>query len=202
MIDRTSAEDSAVPAIGDTPAPEYANNQVLEQLRGLREVFDAKIRYDEARERLVEAMSEELLAYRQDLYQKLLRPVLLDLIGLYDDLMQVLESADSAPTTNTQLGFFRDSIEQILERNGAELFAIDGEDIDRTHQKVVQVTETPNQNLDRRLDRRLRPGFSWNGKVLRPEWVTAYRYVAAPPEQGQLAAATGNDLPTQTTDPQ
>ena len=42
----------------------------------------------------------------------MLRPVLLDLVGLYDDLTQVLEAAGSAPEETTHLEFFRDSVEQ------------------------------------------------------------------------------------------
>jgi molecular chaperone GrpE (heat shock protein) len=202
MSDRASAEEYTDPADVEIGVREDPMDLVLEQLKSLREAFDAKIRYDETRERLVESMSDELTAYRKDLYQKLLRPVLLDLIGMYDDLTQMLEPAACQPETAEQLGFLRDGIEQILARNGAERFVIDGETIDRARQKVVRVTETPKPDLDRQVERRLRAGFSWNGKVLRPEWVSAYRYVGDSTEGPALPTAEAtNDLPGETADP-
>jgi len=194
MNDRPGAEDGPDPAIGEMDNREDSVTPVLRELKDLREAFDAKIRYDEGRERLIESMSEELSGYRQNLYQKLLRPVLLDLIGLHDDLLQVLESADCPGVTTAHLEFFRGTVEQILARNGADPFVTDGETIDRVSQKVVSVTDTSDADLDRRLERRLRPGFTWNGKVLRPEWVRAYRYTPLPAaDSAQSAEESRND---------
>jgi len=171
----------------------------LEEIKALSQAFDAKIRYDETRERLVQSMSDELAGYRQDLYQNLLRPVLVDLIGVYDDMTQVLESAESPPATASQLEFFRIAVEQVLVRNGAERFAVAGDLLDREHQKVVRVTDVATPGLDRRVERRMRTGFTWNGKVLRPEWVSAYRYVAdQKPGPEPEATETGTQLRPET----
>jgi molecular chaperone GrpE (heat shock protein) len=182
--------------------PEDPVDPVLEQLKGLREAFDAKIRYDEASERRIESMSEELAEYRQDFHLKLLRPMLLDLIAMYDDLTQVLAAADCPPMTSKHLEFFRGSVEQVLARNGVEPFKVDGVMLDRTHQKVVRVTETPNPELDRQVENRLRPGFFMNGKVLRPEWVSVYRYTGGlAADLARSPAQTTSELPAETADP-
>jgi molecular chaperone GrpE (heat shock protein) len=162
---------------------------LLEHMRGLQAAFDAKIRYDEVRERLVESMSEELAAHRQGLFQMQLRPLLHDLIQMHDDLTKMSESADSRPETVHALGLFRDTVEQALARNGVERYTVDGDTVDRARQKVISVVDTPDPAADRQLARRLRPGFTWNGAVLRPEWVSAYRHVAALPEEKAQSAA-------------
>jgi len=152
--------------------------QLLKEVRDLRAAFDSKIRYDEVRERLIESMSQELATHRQNLHQMQLRPVLLDLVAMFDDLTKTIKSADCPPTTAKTLEFFRDTIEQTLVRNGVDRFTVEGDTVDRTQQKVINVVETTDPAADRQLVSRLRPGFSWNSRVLRPEWVSAYKYVA------------------------
>jgi molecular chaperone GrpE (heat shock protein) len=164
-------------------APEAAQpaDRLLEQMRRLQDAFDSKIRYDEVRERLVESMHEELQAYRQNLQQMQLRPILLDLVSMHDDLTKSIESAGCSIETAKALTFFRDTVEQTLARNGVESFLVEGSAVDRSRQKVISVIETADPDLDRRVAQRLRPGFSWNGKVLRPEWVSAYLAISARP---------------------
>jgi molecular chaperone GrpE (heat shock protein) len=168
---------------------------ILDHVRGLREVFEAKIRYDEVRERVVESMSEELTQHRQGVFRMQLRPVLLDLVAIYDDISQMIGAADCLPETAQQLEFVRDSVKQTLARNGAEMFSGEGEAVDRALQKVIAVVETPDPDADRRIAARLRPGFRWDDRVLRSEWVNVYRYDggaqaqrAEPPRKDVLAS--------------
>lgn len=174
----------------NAPDARQPADALLEQVRRLQDSFDAKIRYDEVRERLVESMSEELAAHREGLYQLQLRPILLDLIAMYDDLSKVIESADSQPETVRTLAFFRDTIEQTLARNGVERFTVEGCTVDRARQKIISVVETADSASDREVAGRLRPGFSWNGRVLRPEWVSAY-LATSPAARATLPAASG-----------
>lgn len=151
---------------------------IMEELRRLRDVFDAKIRYDEAQERLVQSMSDELAQYRQDLYQNLLRPVLLDLVAMYDDLTQVIDAPEVSEATAGSLGFFRDTVEQVLARNGVHKFTVEDDAVDRSRQRVLSTVDTADARLRRHVAERLRVGFAWDEKVLRPEWVSTYRHVA------------------------
>lgn len=178
MTDSDSTDDAA-PHTPDVDTQNDPSGSVLAELKALRAAFDAKIRYDEVRERFVATMSEELVAHRQGVYQMQLRPVLLDLVAMYDDLTQAITADGSSPATATTLGFFRDTVEQTLVRNGVERFTVEEDLVNRSRQKVVSVVETADPNLDRKVADRFRPGFFWNGKVLRPEWVSAYRQVAA-----------------------
>lgn len=174
------------PAADTNAAEEDDADQVLAALAKLQESFDAKIRYDEVRERQVEALHQELASHRQGLYQQILQPILTELIGLFDSIADVTAarqpSADVAepdPATLLQvIVSLGDSIAEILQRNGATTFSTEGDKVDRSRQRVIDVVVTHEPELDRKVAQRLRPGFELNGKVFRPEWVSAYRYVA------------------------
>ncbi|MBB5830030.1 nucleotide exchange factor GrpE [Micromonospora carbonacea] len=210
-----SGPDNSVVEDPDTTPAEAADNQVteaegpanepfaqlLEQMSKLQSAFDSKIRYDAVREQLVQSMSDELTAYRENRAQLQLRPVLIDLITLHDDLTKAADSAERSAETGKLVGFFRDSVEQMLARHGVEPFTGDADVVDRTRQRVVATEPTEDPTLHRRVAARLRPGFQWNDKVLRPEWVSAFRLVppagdrsTAPPPVGPVPTpATGGN---------
>src|ERR1700722_10950759 len=98
-------EDTAAEGQGNEPEVPVASDasetqeqfvpDVLAELRELRERFDSKIRYDEVKERQIDALHEELQGYRQGLYQQIMQPVLLDLISIYDEMAgQITRVAD------------------------------------------------------------------------------------------------------------
>ena len=67
-------------------------------------------------------------------------------------------------------------VEGILERYGATKYVCEEDDYDRSRQQVIDVEPTHDVELNKRVARQLRPGFEVDAKVLRPEWVVAYRY--------------------------
>jgi molecular chaperone GrpE (heat shock protein) len=175
-VDAASAEtrpeqDSSVKLRPDAdPLPE-----LIATLADLKDAFDSKIRYDEVKERQISALHKELESHRQGLYQQILRPVFMDLIAIYDeaDNHAGIESATAGGG-----GSLREMVEVVLERYGVTKYVCEGRGLDRSRQKVISIERTSDPDLDRRLARRLRPGFDADGKVLRPEWVVAYRYEA------------------------
>ncbi|GAA2786067.1 hypothetical protein [Saccharopolyspora taberi] len=179
---------SADPASRDEDNPQQPDptglvGRLLDEVASLRRDFDEKIRYDAVKEQHIASMSQELEGYRAGLHHRLLRPLLSDLVALHDDVSEALDGAEEAPGGAT-LRWIRDSILETLLRNGVSSFEHDAPDVDTSRQKVIEVVRTADQELDRRIAHRLRPGFEHDdGKVLRPEWVAAYRY--APPADGQ-----------------
>jgi molecular chaperone GrpE len=151
---------------------------VLAELRELRELFDSKIRYDETKERQVDVLHQELQGYRQGLYQQIMRPVMGDLISIYDEMADQLARLEGQERDG--LGFLIEMVEITLERYEVTRFTCEGDAIDRSRQKVIDTGPTGDPELGRRLARRVRPGFEMKGKVIRPEWVVAYRYVPEP----------------------
>lgn len=150
-------------------------SEILAKLIALKDSFDGKIRYDEAKERQIAALHQELESHRQGLYQQILRPVLTDLVGLYDEAAN--QGGDAAT-------WMLEMIEVVLERYGVTKYRCDGDSVDRARQQVIDVEQTGDIGLNRRVARRLRPGFASSGNVLRPEWVIAYRYSATSERDG------------------
>ena len=178
-MDVTSAGNGLEPDNSDMPGQEAGLlDQVLGALTALQESFDAKIRYDEVKERQIAAQHQELEKHRQGLYQQILGPVLADLIGIYDEIAKQIADSDSDDAVREMsfLPGLLEMVEEVLGRYGAAKFACEGDGIDRSRQRVIDVQPTDVAELGRRLARRLRPGFEAGGKVIRPEWVIAYRY--------------------------
>ena len=160
---------------------------VLAALTDLKESFDSKIRYDEVKERQITGLHEELESHRQGLYQRILRPLLTDVIGVYDEVAPQTggESEDADRESeeakredkHSERESLSQTIEIVLERYGVTRYTCEGDGVDRSRQRVIEAIPTSNPALDRRLARRLRAGFEIDGKVLRPEWIAAYRYV-------------------------
>ena len=63
---------------------------LLAEMHSLRQDFDTKVKYDESKERLTDTLHLELQAYREGLHFKILRPLFLDLIAMYDDLGRIV----------------------------------------------------------------------------------------------------------------
>ncbi|GIJ27000.1 hypothetical protein Vqi01_21620 [Micromonospora qiuiae] len=186
--------------------PGVTLERLLGEIRKLQTSFDAKIRYDESRERSIQSMSDEIAAYRENRAQLQLRPLLMDLITLYDDLTRVGGASDCAPGTAKILGEFRDAVEQTLARYGVEPFTTAGEAVDRSRQRVISVLAGDEPSHDRKIAQRLRPGFQWHDQVLRPEWVNVYRYTAPsssaePKPLSPAELAEPSALPTTPVEP-
>lgn len=166
-----SAEDGD--AIPESPDLTDVVERFADELAGLRAEFAAKIRYDEVKERQISSMHEELQAFRTGLHLRLLQPVFTDLIAMHDDLADMSGAGDAA----AEFGSFRESVLETLARNGVSSYTVSSLEVDRARQRVIRVIHTADEKLDRHVQSRLRVGFEYDsGKVLRPEWVVAYRH--------------------------
>lgn len=156
---------------------------LLTAMQELRQDFDTKIKYDETKERQLDTLHKELRAYREGLHFKILRPLFIDLIAIHDDLDKLIEGLSS--TENEQilarmidnLRSFQETVEDILVRNGVELYRLDGDTYVPNKQRALQVVNTGDPAQDKLIARRLRKGFEYDGRVLRPELVTLFRSV-------------------------
>jgi molecular chaperone GrpE (heat shock protein) len=175
--------------------------------KALRTDFAEKIRYDEVKERQLTELHREVQEHRKGLHQRLLRPVIDDLIRMHDDLAEAIDAGIAArPAAVEQtLASFLDSILETLSRCGVERREPEigaepddlGAVVDRARQKVVRSVPTDNPELDRRVARRRRIGFDYDGRVLRAEWVEAYRYTPPANPAGEpdadVPATAAND---------
>ncbi len=172
----------AVAAEEGIPALVATQQELVAQMRALAQDFAAKLKYDQAKERTIDLLHQEVLQHRQGLHLTLLRPLFTDLIALHDDLAQLAEihagSDDSALATTAQnLASFVTTVEEILARNNVEAYSSAEDTFDGKRQRVVQTIATDLPEQAGRVAQRLSKGFAYDGRILRPELVTAYAVV-------------------------
>lgn len=180
-----SRQDSAdTVSVESVVALTGAMQQLIDEMRALRQEFDTKIKYDASKERQIDSLHNELQAYRAGLHFKILRPVILDLISMHDDLSRLIESIPREegviPISQVlkNLESFQVTVEEILQRNGVEPYSVDGESFVSGRQRALQAIETDEPSLDKTVARRVRKGFEYDEKILRPELVMTYRAVS------------------------
>ena len=180
-----SRQDSAdTVSVESVVALTGAMQQIIDEMRALRQEFDTKIKYDASKERQIDSLHNELQAYRAGLHFKILRPVILDLISMHDDLSRMIESIPREegmiPISQVlkNLESFQVTAEEILQRNGVEPYSVDGENFVSGRQRALQPVETDEPSLDKTIARRVRKGFEYDEKILRPELVMIYRAVS------------------------
>jgi molecular chaperone GrpE len=166
---------------------------LLEEIAHLRHDFETKVKYDESKERLIDSLHRELQAQREGLTFRILRPLFLDLIGLYDEFDTLLayirlqETPDGreALTSETSaqilkhMSVFQENIEDILYRHGVEVFTVDDEIFLPSRQRNIRTIPTTEPSQNKKIARRVRKGFLYEQSVLRPEMVELYKYVPA-----------------------
>ena len=154
-------------------------------MHSLRQDFDTKVKYDESKEHLIDTLHRELQAYREGLHFKILRPLFIDLIAMYDDLGKLIDdmqakNADSPLSQVVQnFALLQETIEEILRRNGVEAFCVEESTFVASRQRILKVLPTSEPTQDKQIARRARKGFSYESKVLRPEIVDIYKYAPA-----------------------
>jgi molecular chaperone GrpE (heat shock protein) len=147
----------------------------------------AAIRSSESvNQRLFDSLHDELLKYRDNfLHESLQKPFIHDLVHLFDDLTSLsdqLRTAAQGHGTRGNVIQWRDNLEnaihslvEILHR--FEVKEIEPKDVvDRSIHKVVSYEPADYAEEDGHIVMRVRRGFFWRGKLIRPEEVIAKRF--------------------------
>lgn len=137
-------------------------------------------------QRLFDSMHRELKEYRDNfLHESLQKPFIRDLLNLFDDLSALLAQLKNAGKNDAKRSSLKQSADnlentiaglvEILHR--LEVTEIQPKDVvDLALHKVVSYEPTDFAEEDGRIVMRLKRGFLWRDKVLRPEEVIAKRY--------------------------
>jgi molecular chaperone GrpE len=174
----------------DTLSPNHEGitpiiSTLLVEMQGLKQDFETKIQYDESKDHLIDTLHKELQSYREGLHFKILRPIFIDLISMYDDLHRVRNAIPSDVESQElqNLQSFQETIEEILHRNGVDAFVEEEDIYIASKQRILKTSQTSDPTLDRHIARRVRKGFVYDNKLLRPEIVEIYKY-ALPSDVG------------------
>jgi molecular chaperone GrpE (heat shock protein) len=182
LEDSLSAKlDKVASAIGTAKTIDLvtAFRKIEDQLNAIRTT-------ESVNQRLFDSLHEELLKYRDNfLHDSLQKPFIHDLVMLFDDLTSLSGQLSTAANEEKQRGHlaqWRDNLEnavhsllEILHR--FEVKEIEPkEHVDRALHRVVSYEPANFVEEDGCIVMRVRRGFFWRGKVIRPEEVIAKRF--------------------------
>lgn len=156
------------------------------QFQKLEEQLAAIRDSETVNQQLFDSLHKELISYRDNFVRESLqKPFIRDLLVLFDDLSAIAgqvgesEVATEGQDEDTRL---RDNISNTLhflleilhrlEVNEIELKA----SVDRTLHRVITFEPTDCAEEDGQIVRRIKRGFTWHDRVLRPEEVIAKRF--------------------------
>jgi molecular chaperone GrpE (heat shock protein) len=157
----------------------HAFRKIEDQLNALRSC-------ESVNQRVFDSLHDELLKYRDNfLHESLQKPFIHDLVMLFDDLNSLSDQLRTAAHEENERGHiaqWRDNLEnavhsllEILHR--FEVKEIEPkEHVDRTLHRVVSYEPANFAEEDGCIVMRVRRGFCWRGKLIRPEEVIAKRF--------------------------
>lgn len=172
------ASDQSIAAHTDLPGLIDGLHDLLEQKNGLNE-------------RMFDALHEELKGYKDGfLLESVHKPIIRDLISLYDDLTAIHRQmqdavADAAKlpseptmkllehlkTMDTNIEHNCEFIIEVLARLEVMILPVGFGKLDKQSQRAVAVEMAEDPDDDGAIVRSVKRGFSWKGRVLRAEEV-------------------------------
>lgn len=166
---------------------ENVQSTLKEALDRLFDSFEEKIKYDKARETIIDRLHKDLQDQKDDLHLTVLKPIASDLIKLYDDVgklsagHQAGDSSEKAGQLLKLFAGFRDDLEDILARYGFQAFETETDDFDPKQQRALQSLVTNDANQHRKIAERVRKGFNYGQRIIRPELVLVHVYQSTSP---------------------
>jgi len=137
-------------------------------------------------QQLFDSLHAELRKYRDNfVHESLQKPFIQDLVLLYDDLTSLCEQLRAAAAekgTRGHVAQWRDNLEnaihslvEILHR--FEVREVETKErVDLAYHRVISYEPAELREDDGRILMRLKRGFLWRGKLIRPEEVIAKRF--------------------------
>lgn len=141
-------------------------------------LLDEKHALDRFREAQIDRLHGELQGYKSDLVGRAVRPVLMSLVRLHDDLSKMIDllaAEDPGRLTPERLAKlleeFREDVELALDRNGVTSVRTAVSTFDSRRHKIVLTIETPDPEQVGQIAASLRPGFEHGGTLIEKERV-------------------------------
>jgi molecular chaperone GrpE len=174
----------------DRPAEQLVDPDVralLAEIRGrldsIEDRFEARFTYDTTKEAAFRHVYADLQEARLAQSLESARPLLLDLLLLYDRVHTAISSLGSGEEP-VALVSFREELLELLYRREVQTFVSVSTRYDSETQQVVGVVDTSKAEEHQQIDRIVRAGFRWRTRILRAEDVVIRRYRPGVPLSG------------------
>jgi molecular chaperone GrpE (heat shock protein) len=188
-LSRATGENAQVLQRLDRAHNENAEAQkALPQLiAGLESLLDQK---NGVNQRMFDALHEELKDYKDGfLLESILKPIIRDLLSLYDDLSAIHRQMEECVSEEnemavserlrrmeTNLAHHCEFVIEILARLEVSIMPISTGRLDKQTQRAVALEVVDDPGLDMMVVRTLKRGFLWKSRVLRPEEVVVNKW--------------------------
>lgn len=154
---------------------------LLEQVSALNKKFDQKIKTDMHKAEMFDNMHKELTQYKNGLITQVINNILIDIIQIIDindKNISLFENQDCSEENYEKiiriLKGVSEDLTDVLYRQSVEPYTLD--EIDVKRQKILQVIPTNDISLDRTIAKKIVPGYEKDGKIIRPERISIYKY--------------------------
>ena len=154
---------------------------LLEQVSALNKKFDQKIKTDMHKAEMFDNMHKELIQYKNGLITQIINNILIDIIQIIDindKNISLFENQDYSEENYEKiikiLKGISEDLTDVLYRQSVEPYTLD--EIDVKRQKILQVIPTNDISLDRTIAKKIVPGYEKDGKIIRPERISIYKY--------------------------
>lgn len=159
---------------------------IHQQLEQIRQEFQSKLKYDAHKDKLIDNLHRELQDHKGDILKKYLRSIVMDIIQLIDNTRKLaghyktrkLSEKDS-PKLLRLLEDIPSDMEDIFYRQGINTYTCKEKTFDATRQKILKTVETSDISKDKTVAASIRPGYEWDGQIIRPEMVAVYVFKEA-----------------------
>lgn len=145
--------------------------------------FEDKIKYDEHKNKIINDLHSQLQSFRDGIIKKHMLSMIMDIIKIVDDTRKFKShyesSAQQANTTEKLLDFLDQitlDLEELFSLHGIYPFTCTSRAFDSSRQRIIKKIATSDIAENKLLAKSLRPGYEWEGKVIRPEMVSIYIY--------------------------
>lgn len=162
---------------------------IQEQMHYLQGEFQTKVKVDAQKDKIIDNLHQELQEYKGDIQKKLLQSMIMDIIQIIDNIRKLTSHyASKDPSENDPekllklLESIPSDLEDIFLWQGIKPFTCNSDTFDPARQRVLKKLETGDKEKDKSVAESIRPGYEWDGKVIRPEMVAAYIYKEIPDE--------------------
>lgn len=148
------------------------------KLDNLHKEFQSKLKYDAHKEKNIDDLHGELREYKDGLVKKQVVGIMKDIIIIIDSIRKTINYGNTFdPLSCESEKFFKFAkgiivdLEDLLISNDVEPFMSDDSFFDPARQRVILKVDTLDKSKDKTIVRRLCPGYSSDGKIIRPEKV-------------------------------
>jgi len=186
--DFTDTHDDAFAELsgGVMDTVELKIDEALNQIQKIKKNLESRSQQENYKDTIIERLHQELQQYKDDILKKQIRPIIMDLIQFMDNIRKLTDFYktkglfDQDPEKLLKfLIHIPADLEDICGRNGVFSFQCDQPVFSPTRQRILKRIVTHEPTKDKVVAKSIRPGYEWDGEVIRPEMVAIYVYKEA-----------------------